>query len=91
MSLYTSISNFAQRRMAHTNPNLTIQLKRAWSQLGRLAQNQVLFGFFCTEKITLLNMAKGCRLILLMLGVIMVADVTQQRATTLARVSIHLF
>lgn len=45
--------------------------------MDRLAQNQVLFGIF-KEKIILLNMAKGCRLILLMLGSIMVAVVTKQ-------------
>lgn len=39
----------------------------------------------------LLNMAKECRLILLMLGAIILAVVTQQRAAALARVSIHLF
>lgn len=32
------------------NPNLNIQLKRALSQLGRLAQNQVLFVFFARKR-----------------------------------------
>lgn len=77
--------------MACTKSEAEHSVKKSFKSDRQVCPELSALWFFCKEKIILLNMAKGCRPILLMLGAIMVAVVTQQGAAALARVPIHLF
>lgn len=82
---YTTISNFAQKKVP--TRSRTEQLIR--ESIKSDGQGTVLFVFCWKERIILLSMAKGCKMILLMFWCIMVSVVTQQRAPGLAMEPIH--